>query len=471
MKALDALSREDLLQIIERQAERIARLETRITELERQVNKNSQNSHRPPSSDGLTKVRRTKSERSSTTRSTGGQPGHPGHHLSFSLHPDVQEVHPLTNCPSCGDSLASLPIVGYQKRQVWDLPPLSLQVTEHQAEQKICPCCQKKVTATFPSHVTHSVQYGTRIQALLVYLHHAQLLPYARTVELFRDVFHHSISEGTIANVVRRAYEALAPLEQIIKETVLVSPVLHVDETGMDVWPKRQWVHVYSTKKETYYAIHPRRGKEAINDIGLLPMYKGTAIHDAWQAYFPYTNCSHALCNAHILRELTFLHEHEQQDWAKSVHDLLIEMKRTKEGYESLGISPSEQEIASLETRFDDLIVEGCEKNPVQFSPETLKRKGSKKQSLSRNLLDRLQLHRDKVLRFLRETAIPFDNNQAERDLRMMRVKEKISGLFRSEEGAKAFCRTRTFVSTVRKQGLGILASLQKALEGSFVFS
>lgn len=146
-------------------------------------------------------------------------------------------------------------------------------------------------------------------------------------------------------------------------------------------------------------------------------------------------------------------------------------MKRTKEGYESLGISPSEQEIASLETRFDDLIVEGCEKNPVQFSPETLKRKGSKKQSPSRNLLDRLQLHRDKVLRFLRETAIPFDNNQAERDLRMMRVKEKISGLFRSEEGAKAFCRTRTFVSTVRKQGLGILASLQKALEGSFVFS
>lgn len=471
MKALDALSREDLLQIIERQAEMIARLETRITELERQVNKNSQNSHRPPSSDGLTKVRRTKSERSSTTRSTGGQPGHPGHHLSFSLHPDVQEVHPLTNCPSCGDSLASLPIVGYQKRQVWDLPPLSLQVTEHQAEQKICPCCQKKVTATFPSHVTHSVQYGTRIQALLAYLHHAQLLPYARTVELFRDVFHHSISEGTIANVVRRAYEALAPLEQIIKETVLVSPVLHVDETGMDVWPKRQWVHVYSTKKETYYAIHPKRGKEAINDIGLLPMYKGTAIHDAWQAYFPYTNCSHALCNAHILRELTFLYEHEQQDWAKSVHDLLIEMKRTKEGYESLGISPSEQEIASLETRFDDLIVEGCEKNPVQFSPETLKRKGSKKQSPSRNLLDRLQLHRDKVLRFFRETAIPFDNNQAERDLRMMRVKEKISGLFRSEEGAKAFCRTRTFVSTVRKQGLGILASLQKALEGSFVFS
>ncbi|MED0708803.1 IS66 family transposase [Aneurinibacillus aneurinilyticus] len=194
-------------------------------------------------------------------------------------------------------------------------------------------------------------------------------------------------------------------------------------------------------------------------------------MHDAWQAYFPCTNGSHALCNAHILRELTFLHEHEQQDWAKSLHDLLIEMKRTKEENESLGISPSNQEITTLEARFDNLSAEGCEKNPVQFSPETLKKKGSKKQSPSRNLLDRLQLHRDKVLRFLRETAISFDNNQAERDLRMMRVKEKISGLFCSEEGARAFCRTQTFVSTVWKQAFGILASLRKMLEGTFVFS
>jgi transposase len=382
MKSLDALSREDLVQIIERQAEMIAQLKARITELEGQISKNSRNSHRPPSSDGLKKVRRTKSERSSSTRSTGGQPGHSGHHLSFSLHPDVQEVHSLTACPSCGDSLASLPVVGYQKRQVWDLAPISLQVTEHQAEQKICPCCRKKVTAAFPSHVAHSVQYGTRIQALLVYLHHAQLLPYARTVELVRDVFHHSISEGTVANILRRAYEALAPLEHVIKETVLASPVLHVDETGMEVWPKREWVHVYSTKKETYYAIHPKRGKEAINDIGILPAYKGTAVHDAWQAYFPYTDCSHALCNAHILRELTFLHEHEQQDWAKSLHDLLIEMKRTKERYESLGLSLPEEEITIWEARFDDLIAEGCEKNPVPFSPETLKKKGRKKQSV-----------------------------------------------------------------------------------------
>jgi transposase len=209
-------------------------------------------------------------------------------------------------------------------------------------------------------------------------------------VGLVRDVFHHTISEGTVANILRRAHETFAPLERIITQTILASPVLHVDETGMDVLPKRQWVHVYSTKKETYYAIHPKRGKEAIDDIGILPAYKGMAIHDAWQAYFSYTNCSHALCNAHILRELTFLHEHEQQDWAKSLHDLLVEMKRTKEWYENLGISPPEQERAALQARFDELIAAGCGNNPVLFSPDNLKKKGNKRQSPSRNLLDRL---------------------------------------------------------------------------------
>jgi transposase len=442
-----------------------------VEELEKQCNKNSTNSHRSPSSDGIKKVRRTKSERPSTTRKTGGQPGHKGNHLPFSSDPDIKEIHTLSDCSSCGCSLVHLPVSSYQKRQVWDLPPLSLQIIEHQAEQKTCPRCKQIETATFPDPVRQRVQYGSRVQSFLVYLHQTQLLPYARTVEVMYDLFHQKISEGTLANMIRRTAEKLVPLVEDIKQTVRSAPIIHVDETGMDVLPKRQWVHVYSTEEETYYSIHPKRGREAIEAIGLLPAYKGTAVHDAWQAYFPYMNCTHALCNAHILRELSFLYEQEGQAWAKDLHLLLINMKKQKERDQVLGLTPPQKEIERLSVAYDEFVSEGCEKNPIRYSEETLKKKGSKKQSPARNMLDRLLFHRDKILLFLHRREIPFDNNQAERDLRMMRVKENISGLFRSSEGARAFCQTRSFISTIRKKGLRVLSSLQQAVEGTFAFS
>jgi transposase len=468
--SFEQLSKKELIEIIEQQALLIQQLTARVEEVEKKLGKNSRNSHRPPSSDGFKKVRRTKSERSSTTKKTGGQPGHKGYHLPFSSQPDFQEVHALSDCSSCGCSLEQTPVDSYQKRQVWDLPPLSLRITEHQAEQKICPCCQQPQTASFPAHVEQRIQYGSGVQAFLVYLHQTQLIPYARTVEVMRDLFGHTISEGTLSNMIRRAAEKLDPLVEDIRKTILSSPVIHADETGMDVLPKRQWVHVYSTAEETYYAIHPKRGRAAIDDIGFLSAFTGTAVHDAWQAYFPYVNCTHALCNAHILRELTYLHEQEKQEWAGLLHQLLLEMKKQKELYQKAGLMPPPKVLAQLTARYDARVAEGCEKNPVVYSEETLKKKGSKKQSPARNMLDRLLLHREKILLFLKEPNVPFDNNQAERDLRMMRVKEKISGLFRSEAGAQAFCLTRSFISTIRKKKGNVLDSLVQAIEGRFVF-
>ncbi|WP_245796560.1 IS66 family transposase, partial [Domibacillus antri] len=212
--------------------------------------------------------------------------------------------HSVSSCSQCGIDLSSQPVRALEKRQIWDLPPLSLEVTEHQAEQKQCPCCRSIEKGTFPDHVRHRVQYGSGVQSFLVYLHHGQLLPYDRTVEVMRDLFGQTISQGTLSNILGRTAASLEPEAEDIRAALLQSPVVHMDETGIDVLPKRQWVHVYSTPDETFYALHPKRGCEAMNKIGFLPAYKGIAIHDEWQSYFTYTDCQHGLCNAHILREL-----------------------------------------------------------------------------------------------------------------------------------------------------------------------
>lgn len=279
---LEDLSKHELIDIIHRQAAQIEQLSRRVAELEKLLAKNSHNSHKPPSSDGLKKKRRTKSERQISGKPSGGQIGHKGHHLALSSTPNEVIYHAVTDCTGCGYNLADTTIQHVQRRQVWDIPPLALEVTEHQIEQKKCPCCGIKNKAISPTHVANTVQYGSRVQTLLVYLHHGQLLPYQRR---------------------------------------------------MDVLPKRQWVHVYSTANETFYSIHPKRGKEAMDAIGFVPAYAGIAVHDAWQSYFTYTNCKHALCNAHILRELTYLHEQEGQEWAALFHQLLVQIKREVDLY------------------------------------------------------------------------------------------------------------------------------------------
>jgi transposase len=467
MKEFESLSREQLIKVILMQQKRIKELETMVTELLQKLNKNSRNSSKPPSSDGFKKPNKTKSERTKSQRSTGGQIGHQGHTLSFSNQPDHTVNHELSTCPDCGMSLEEETVLGYTRRQAYDMPQVSIEVTEHRAQQKYCPKCERMKQATFPESVPYPIQYGVRLQALVMYWHHYQLIPYERTVEMLRDLTGHPFSEGTIANMSKRLYALLEPTERAIKEQILASACVNMDETGLAVNGKLKWLHVYSTDQLTYYAEHEKRGTKAMEDIGILPVYQGVAVHDAWRSYFQFDDCEHALCGAHLLREFTFLFEQEEQEWAKDLHDLLIQMKNmTDERHgQELDLTPSE--LVSFEQAYDEAVRKGNSQNPPVIQRES--GRGRIKQTPSRNLLDRLILHRSSILAFLYDRNVPFDNNQAERDVRMTKVKQKISGTFRSHQGAKMFCRIRGFISTAKKQGKELLNSIERAFSGESI--
>jgi transposase len=447
-------------QIIKEQSER-------ITALERKLNKDSHNSGKPPSSDGFKRVQRTKSERTKTGRTSGGQKGHQGNTLLFSETPNHIVTHELKECSNCKETLESVVAEEYDRRQVWDLPPIQMEVTEYRTEIKTCPGCHQKQQASFPNDVTEPIRYGKRLEALVMYWHHYQLIPFDRVVEMLEDLCGHSISEGTVANMTRRLSNKLENAEEQIKEQILQSDAVHMDETGMEQNKQLKWLHVYSTDQYTYYAVHEKRGSEAMEEIHFLPEFRGTAVHDAWRSYFLYEECTHALCHAHLLRELTFLFEQEKQEWAGELRNLFREMKAQVDRKRDQGLKLEKVEITALENRFDEIVQRGCELNPPAVKKG--KKRGRTKQSPTRNLLDRLIQYRSSILLFLREPRIPFDNNQAERDIRMMKVKQKISGTFRSQEGAKAFCRIRGFISTVKKKGMCVLDSIQQALGNQFV--
>jgi transposase len=434
-------------------------LVARVKELEDQLGKNSHNSSKPPSSDGFWK--KTKSLRQKSDKATGGQKGHKGNRLEMVTEPDEVVVHPVVCCCGCGTDLSEEEPIGMQRRQVFDLPPLHMSVTEHQAEAKRCPECGTLSRAVFPEEVRQPTQYGPSVKGLAQYLLHYQLLPLARTQELFSDLFDHELSQGTLVNASERCYEKLSEVETTIKRAIGEAEVTFVDETSCSAQGKRQWLHVASTPGLTFYATHANRGRAAIDDIDILPSFKGTAVHDAYPSYHCYS-CKHALCNAHLLRELTFLEERHSQAWAKELAELLVGIKQACETVAEHTPKPSEQ--SDFAERYDAIIKAGLAAQPPPVEKPAGKR-GRRKQSKAKNLLDRLALRKDEVLRFMYDPAVPFDNNQAERDLRMMKVQQKISGCFRGE-GAKHFCRIRGYISTLRKQGLGVLAGLESVFTG-----
>lgn len=437
----------------------VQKLEARVKQLENQINKNSRNSGKPPSSDGYKKPK-PKSLRVKGERSPGGQTGHEGHTLTFSASPDHVVVHPVTHC-ACGHHLEPSPVLRYERRQVHELPLLRLEVTEHQAEVKSCERCGNVIKGEFPAEVAAPVQYGPRFRATTTYLSQYQLLPYHRVSEVMEDLFAHKPSEGTIISANLSCYEHLESVEHKIKEQIVSSPVAHFDETGIRVQGKTQWCHVASTEQYTHYFQHAKRGKEAMEEAGVLPNFRGTAIHDAWAPYFQYDQCDHALCNAHHLRELIFVLEQEKQFWAKAMINLLLESKAVAQSAEAW----TTETISRLAARYDRILevgrLEDAKHNPPVEQP--VGKRGKPKQSKPKNLLDRLQTHRLSVLTFLCNPSVPFDNNQAERDIRMMKVQQKISGTFRSEQGAKVFCRIRSFISTAKKQSLSIIDALERA--------
>ena len=429
-----------------------------IKELKAQLAKNSRNSGKPPSSDGLKKPA-PKSLRPESDRKSGGQTGHDGQTLTQVEAPDFIERHAVTVCRGCARNLKDVMALRYERRQEFEIPPVRMQVTEHQAEIKICPDCAVCNKGNFPVHITQPVQYGARVKATACYLGQNHLLPYERLQEIFRDLYALPLSEGTLYNTYVACYQGLSDFEVVVKEQIQLSNLAHFDESGMRVQKKLYWLHAASTDRLTHYAIHEKRGAEAMEEIGILPRFQGRAVHDHWKSYFGYA-CRHALCNAHHLRELIYHEEQYEQIWCKKMSACLLEIKEAVDTNRVEGLTElTIQQRSDFEKRYDLILENGLMELP-EIVCDGLKRRGRKKQHPSKNLWDRLSEYKQETLAFMNDFTVPFTNNQGERDIRMIKVKQKISGCFRSFFGAQLFCRTRGYISTVRKHGINVLEAL-----------
>jgi len=440
--------------------------ERRVRQLEEQLAKDSHNSSKPPSSDGLAKPK-PKSLRQPSNRPTGGQPGHPGHTLRMVAKPDRTVAHTVDRCSGCGRSLAKQAPDRIERRQVFDLPEPKLEVTEHQAEVKTCACgCVNR--AAFPPEVTAPVQYGLRVKSVAVYLKEYQLLPFDRLTEIMRDLFAcETFSEGTLANLSAACSRRLEPVDAFIRDLAAAAKVAGFDETGARATGSLHWLHTVSTRRLTWYFAHKRRGREAMDAADILPDFQGRAVHDFWSSYLKY-NCDHAFCNAHLLRELIFLWEEQDQKWAKTMIDHLLAIKTAVDTARQAGLAAlPAADLDRFHNRYLHIVQAGYTQNPAAEPSGGPPRRGRRKQSKARNLLDRFRDHPDSILAFMRDFAVPFDNNLPERDLRMMKLRQKISGTFRSFDALVDFCRIRGYVSTARKNGINALDALRRVFLGN----
>jgi len=448
--------------VIQQHGKQMSRLSEQIKALQDRLAKDSHNSHLPPASDRFR--RQPKSLRTKSEKPSGGQPGHEGSSLHWSSTPDeVVEQH-VEHCEACQHDLHAVLACHVERRQVLDVPPPRLMVREYRAEQKQCPVCQHITAATFPKEVAAPIQYGPSIGATAVYLVQQQLLPFARACEVMDDLLGVQMSQGTISDLITRCAAQLQGVEQQIKDALIEAAVIHQDETGLKVAGKRYWEHVTCTATLTHYHVDPRRGQKALEAIGILPHFKGTSVHDGWASYWQYT-CEHACCLVHLLRELIFLAEEQAAAWAADLKALLLDMKEATEQARERGARRLDWlEVVDWEAQFVAILDQGDQAHPRALAPPG--KRGRTKQSPARNLLDRLRKHQKAFLCFLEDLRVDFDNNLAERDLRMIKVQQKVSGCFRSLAGAQAFSRIRGYLSTLRKQGLPLLSSLRATLCG-----
>ena len=451
----------DLQAVVAAQAAEITALRSEVADLRERLDRNPRNSSMPPSAELFTKPPSpSRAERRAAAKKQGKQPGAPGKHLAQVADPDVVVTHSPNVCGSCGDSLDDAEVVGVESRQVFDLPAVRLETTEHRAEKRRCTCgCVTK--ATFPDVATAPACYGPTIRGLAAYLAVHQHLPFDRMAQLFADVLGAPVSVGVLANMVTEAAGALPPFLGVTRSLLHDAPAVHFDETGGRVDGSLHWVHSASTDLLTLIDCHKRRGRVAMDDFGVITGISGVAVHDGWKPYRHY-DVDHALCNAHHLRELLAVGIGWDQGWANDLADLLREAKRSVETARAAGHRHLDAAtLHSIRVRYGQLVAKGFSANPA---PETGKRSGYEKKAF--NLLTRLDRHRSDVLRFTVDFAVPFDNNQAERDIRMVKLQQKISGSWRTLAGARSFCAIRSYVSTMRKHDADILGGLRLLFEG-----
>lgn len=438
----------------------IRALEERVQSLEAQHAKDSHNRSKPPSSDGLKKPA-PKSQRQVSGKAHGGQKGHRGYRLEPVEEPDKTEVHRVVVCFNCQMDLSEVSVERLEARQVFDLPEVRLEVTEHQAEVKRCPGCGYESQAAFPAEVSQPTEYGPRFRAQLVYFHSGQFIPLARTAELVEGLYGQPVSEATVLTAVAEAARQVEPVSAGLK-TYLVetAEAVQFDETGTRVDGKEHWLHAASTTQATVYTIHAKRGRDGMDEMGILTERQGWCVHDGWKPYFHYA-VKHALCNAHHLRELTFIAEQYEQQWAVDMRHHLGQIKMAVENAQADGRTMLYLEQSAYFNQRSTAILDDAEDEIGALPPLP-----GRKKHPAVNLLKRLRAEHDAVLAFMSDFSVPFDNNLAERDVRMMKVQQKVSGGFRQLTSAHAFCAVRSYITTARKNGRAALTVLTQALLG-----
>ena len=434
------------------QKEQINRLQARLKKLEDQKSKNSRNSSKPPSSD-QNKQKRTTSSKPKSDKKPGGQPGHKGHHLKKRNDPDEIVRLEVSSCDNCGNDLSKAKSA-VETRQEFEIPPPKILVTEYQSESKDCKCCGYTTTACFPEHITHIAQYGVRAKSLMAYMNQYQYIPYDRASQFFETVYGHRVSPGTIVNAVDTLANRLKGLDEQIKDFLSNSKLNHVDETSMSILGKKKWLHTVGNAKAAHFAFHKNRGVKATQEIGILPEFKGIMVHDCWKSYFLYEECLHALCNAHHIRELRFIHENHNMKWANKMLELLVNINKHKHSH-----------FASSKTKFSKKVLDEYNQEYDNILAKAKKEHTRHATKDSKNLIKRLAKYKQEALLFMHDFSVPFTNNLAEGDFRMAKVKQKISGCFRSLIGADNFCLIRNLLVTAKKNNKNIFNVFQQALQ------
>lgn len=446
-----------LKQLVSQLLTRIELLEAENAELRRRLSLTSHNSDKPPSTDGLSK--KTAALPKESNKKQGGQTGHEGKTLKMVEVADKTILHHPIACPCCRRTFAACEIEAVvQRRQVFDMPAPRLEVTEHQVGA--ITCCGQVHVGVFPDGVNAPVQYGDRIKAMSVLLNTDYRLPFEKISQLFSDLYDCSFNESTAVSANQQAYQALEPIEALIKACILQEAVVHFDETGMRVEGSLHWMHVACSSLFTYLFVHKKRGKQALQGSdSLLKDFTHYAIHDCWVSYFAFTDCQHGLCNAHIIRELVNLVENGSA-WANQMYAFLFDLYKQ---------SQKATVVLEAQTQWEERYQAICRQADLEEPPAVQKTRGKPKNTKGRNLLNRLVKHQSAVLAFAFVQHVPFTNNLAERDIRCVKVKQKVAMCFRRLNGAQTYARIQGFVSTTRKHGLNTFQQLCEVFQNNSI--